>query len=182
MSTSVNAACPTETTSASRGWLTTKEALTTAVGRQNFTRVQLRNSAASFSSWLFSALATILYMSKEMVTFLLKSDLLVFRTLGIHWSILSACWGYRTAVMLHLFYGVMLRRFKTSLSRSVKHGPWRAILLSNKLCKNWYFTRSGISAQLCLCCVCLNKVLRGPLDYMWVCVGSKCFQQEWNLK
>lgn len=103
-----------------------------------------------------------------MVIFLLKSDLLVFRTSGIHWSILSACWGYYTAVMLHLFYGVMLRRFKTSLSRSVKHGPWRAILLSNKLSKNWYFTRSGISAQLCLCCVCLNKVPRGPT---WLYVG-----------
>lgn len=179
MSTSVNA---TEITSTSRGWLTTKGALTTAVGRQNYTRVQLRNSVASFSSWLFSALAMILYMSKEMVTFLLKSDLLVFRTSGIHWSILSACWGYYTAVMLNLFYGVMLRRFKTSLSRSVKHGPWRAILLSNKLSKNWYFTRSGISAQLCLCCVCLNKVPRGPLDCMWVCVGSKCLQKEWNLK
>lgn len=45
--------------SASRGWLTTKGALTTAVGRQNFTGVQLRNSAASFSSWLFSAMAVI---------------------------------------------------------------------------------------------------------------------------
>lgn len=152
------------------------------MGRQNFIGVQLRNSAASFSSWLFSALAVILYMSKEMVTFLLKSDLLLFRTSGIHWSILSACWGYCTAIMLHLFYGVMLNRFKTRLSRSVKHGPWRTILLYNKLCKSWYFTRSGISAELCLCCVCLNKVPRGPLDCMWVCVGSKCLQQEWNLK